>query len=138
VVDRKMVVIVGHTRLMAARMLGHQMVPVLVATDLTPKQVKAYRLADNRTGEEADWDMALLSVEIGDLREAGFDLAVTGFDRGELGKLRLDESSLAGKERKLSDNLQFQVVVDCANEADQAGLIARLTAEKRKCRPLTL
>src|SRR5215213_7093202 len=59
VVDGAMTVVVGHTRLMAARQLGMREVPVHVATGLTPAQVKAYRLADNRTHEEAEWDKDL-------------------------------------------------------------------------------
>src|SRR5829696_1256395 len=79
VVDRERVIIVGHTRLMAARVLGLATVPVHVAEGLTPAQVKAYRLADNRTHEEAEWDEELLSLELGELRDLDFDLGLTGF-----------------------------------------------------------
>jgi ParB-like chromosome segregation protein Spo0J len=139
VVDRRNTVIVGHTRLMAARMLGHQAVPVLVAADLTPRQAKAYRLADNRSGEEAEWVPKLLAAEIEELRGGNVDLQLTAFDPAELGKLRLDEGGEVEKsKRKLSDSLQFQVVVDCEDEKDQAALMERLKTEKRKCRPITL
>ena len=67
VVDAEGVIIAGHTRLLAAERLGLAEVPVLVADDLTPAQVKAYRLADNRTGQEATWDMELLGIELEDL-----------------------------------------------------------------------
>ena len=56
--------IVGHTRLLAAKQLGLKVVPVHVAADLSPAQAKAYRIADNRTNEETAWDGELLSVEI--------------------------------------------------------------------------
>lgn len=87
VVDEKGVVIVGHTRLLAARSLGMTEVPVHVATGLTPAQVRAYRLADNRTNEEAEWDDAALASELAALDSDGFDLALTGFDGGELERL---------------------------------------------------
>jgi hypothetical protein len=80
VVDETMTVIAGHTRLLAARQLGQTEVPVHVAAGLTPAQVKAYRLADNRTGEEAEWDAELLVLEFGELVAADFDIGLTGFD----------------------------------------------------------
>src|SRR5947208_17031303 len=60
VVDRDGVVICGHTRLLAAKKLGLQHVPVHVADNLTAAQVKAYRLMDNRSHEDTDWDLELL------------------------------------------------------------------------------
>ena len=74
VVDKDSVIIVGHTRLLAALRLGIKEVPVLVATDLSPAQVKAYRLADNRVHEEAEWDEDLLALELGNLSKLGFNL----------------------------------------------------------------
>jgi ParB-like chromosome segregation protein Spo0J len=58
--------------------LGLERVPVHVATDLTPEQVRAYRLADNATGELAEWDYGLLGVELADLEGLGVDLGVIG------------------------------------------------------------
>lgn len=85
VVDEDHVVIVGHTRLKAAQQLGMTEVPVHVATGLSRAQVAAYRLADNRTGEEAEWDDEKLTSELLALKEdASFDLALTGFDADEI------------------------------------------------------
>lgn len=64
VVDKDGVIIVGHTRYKAAKMLKLKEVPVVVAANLTPDQVKAYRVADNSTGEVAVWDIPLLNAEI--------------------------------------------------------------------------
>lgn len=80
VVDKNNIVIVGHTRLKAAEKLKLDTVPVLVADNLSEEQVKAYRLADNKTGELADWDMALLNEELEgiaelDMDDFGFELA---------------------------------------------------------------
>ena len=94
VVDAEGVIIAGHTRLLAAERLGLDVVPVLVADDLTPAQVKAYRLADNRTGQEATWDMELLGIELEDLAGLDIDLSLTGFDAEEL----LDLQGDAGRE----------------------------------------
>lgn len=77
VVDKGGVLIVGHTRLKAAKKLGMREVPVVVADNLTPEQVKAYRLADNKTGELAEWEMGLLEEELQGL--CNFDMEQFGF-----------------------------------------------------------
>lgn len=64
VVDKNMVVITGHTRLASAKQLGLEKVPCIIADDLTPKQVKAFRLVDNRTSEFASWNYDLLQSEL--------------------------------------------------------------------------
>ena len=73
-------IIAGHTRLLGAKRLGLEQVPVHVATGLTPEQVKAYRIADNRSAQETTWDYELLPLELSELEGAGYDLALTGFD----------------------------------------------------------
>ena len=94
VVDRAGVLVVGHTRLDAARQLGLDRVPVHVAGDLTPAQAKAYRLADNRTGDETEWDTELLGLELGELDALDdLDLALTGFDEDEIGALMADPNA---------------------------------------------
>jgi DNA modification methylase len=87
VVDSDGVIIVGHTRLLAARKLGLREVPVHVATGLTPAQIRAYRIMDNRSHEEASWDNELLSLELADLSDLASDLSLTGFDEDELSRL---------------------------------------------------
>ena len=84
VVDAGGVIVVGHTRLKAALKLGLKTVPVHVAADLTPQQARAYRLADNRSAENAEWDVDLLPIELGELRDGGTDLKLLGFSDKEL------------------------------------------------------
>src|ERR1700692_569140 len=74
VVDKDGVIICGHTRLLAAKKLGLREVPVHIADNLTPAQVKAYRLMDNRSHQETDWDLDLLGTELEELRDLDFDL----------------------------------------------------------------
>jgi hypothetical protein len=95
VVDAQGIVIVGHTRLLAAKKLGLSECPVVVASDLTPTQCKAYRLADNRTNEEASWDNPLLALELEDLKLDAFDLGLMGFDADELAALDGSGDSVA-------------------------------------------
>ena len=87
VVDADGVIVAGHTRFRAAQRLGLATVPVHVATDLTPDEVRAYRLADNKTAELASWDDAMLSIELDALRGAEIDWTLLGFDEEELAKL---------------------------------------------------
>jgi len=84
VVDRDMVVVVGDTRLKAALSLGLAEVPVHVAEGLSPEQCRAYRIMDNRSNEDAEWDMDLLEKELVGLKEQDFDLSLTGFEYDEL------------------------------------------------------
>jgi DNA modification methylase len=87
VVDTDSVIIVGHTRLKAAQKLGLERVPVLVASHLTQEQVRAYRIADNKTAEIAEWNYDLLPIELSALQEANYDLGLLGFNAEELAKL---------------------------------------------------
>jgi DNA modification methylase len=84
VVDKDGVIICGHTRLLAAKKLDLRQVPVHVADNLTTAQVKAYRLMDNRSHEETDWDLDLLGPELEELQALDFDLELTGFDPHEI------------------------------------------------------
>ena len=87
VVDTEGVIIVGHTRWKAAKKLGLEQVPVHVARDMEPEVVRAYRIADNKTAELADWDFDLLPIELRELESTGCDLGMLGFDIDELAKL---------------------------------------------------
>jgi ParB-like chromosome segregation protein Spo0J len=87
VVDIDGVIICGHTRFKAAQKLGLGKVPVHVAKDLTPEQIKAYRIADNKTAELAEWNYDLIPIELADLQACNYDLGLLGFDQDELAKL---------------------------------------------------
>jgi ParB-like chromosome segregation protein Spo0J len=90
VVDKFDVIIVGHVRLRAAKKLGTTHVPVHVATNLTPAQVKAYRLMDNRSHEEVEWDFELLGAELLELKDLDISMVLTGFNARELDTLLRD------------------------------------------------
>lgn len=81
VIDSENEVIAGHTRLKAAKKLGMDQVPTIIADDLDENQVRAFRLADNRVGELADWDKEMLEVELLDID--GLDMEQFGFDELE-------------------------------------------------------
>lgn len=88
VIDRDGVVVAGHTRLKAAKELGLKTVPCIVADDLTEEQVKAFRLADNKTSEVAGWDFSLLDIELDGL---DMDMEQFGFTSAELDDRAIDD-----------------------------------------------
>lgn len=94
VVDADGVIVCGHTRWKAAQKLGLEKVPVHVARDLTPEQIRAYRIADNKTAELAEWNLELLPIELAELQDAGIDWSLLGFDSDEIAKLLANEAAV--------------------------------------------
>jgi DNA modification methylase len=86
-IDQDGVIIAGHGRVLAARKLGMIDVPCIRLTHLSDAQKRAYVIADNKLALNAGWDDDLLSIELKDLQEIGFDLGLTGFTDDELNKL---------------------------------------------------
>ena len=78
VIDKDGVIVAGHTRVKAAKQLGIKEIPCIVADDLTEEQIKAFRLADNKTAEFADWDFEILAEELADIND--IDMSEFGFD----------------------------------------------------------
>jgi len=91
VVDKNYIIIVGHTRFEAAKKLGLKEVPVQIA-DLDEDKAKAYRIADNRLNQDADWDNELLSVELNNLLSKDFNLEPIGFNEDELNNILLKDN----------------------------------------------
>jgi hypothetical protein len=138
VVDSNGVIVVGHVRLLAAQSLKLSEVPVHVAGDLSAAQIKAYRLMDNRSHDEAKWDMQLAGLELADLNALSYDLKLTGFE-----KLQAREAFLQDWEEESSSTpsgkqsaLEFRVIVDCTSESHQEELLDRFEGEGLKCRAL--
>ena len=104
VVDTDGMIIVGHTRLKAAKKLKLEQVPVTVAENLTDEQVKAYRLADNKAGEIAGWDFDLLNNELEDIDN--IDMSDFGFDTDDVDIDNLFEDS-ESEEKPKADTLSW-------------------------------
>lgn len=79
VIDKDNVIVAEHTRYLASKELNLETVPCVVADDLTEKQIKAFRLADNKTAEKSEWNFDLLDVELDDLK-FDFDMSEFGFE----------------------------------------------------------
>lgn len=146
VVDKDYTIIVGHTRRLACIKLGLAIVPVAIARCLSPEQVKAYRLDDNKTAELSNWDFAKLKDEIDDLSNIDYDLDSLAFGKAELERIlgEDDEEDDVGDEKDEEPNgiempePSFVVMVECLDEADQERTFNALKQEGYKCRLSTL
>lgn len=115
----------GHLRLKAARKLGMTTVPVVLADELSEAQIKAFRLLANRSATWAQWDDALLALELEDLKLADFDLSLTGFEDGEISRLLVDDvetddadQELDADEPDAADDLPDAPVVQVSRTGD--------------------
>ena len=138
IVDKAMVVIAGHTRLEAAKQLGLKKVPCIIADDLTPEQVKAFRLVDNRTSEFASWNYELLQTELEsldiDLSDFEFpDLTYEDtLDAEELESILDDNTDATDYGNKGVDSLpverkeEYKVEIICKNQTEQESLYYEL------------
>lgn len=135
IVDGKNEIIAGHTRLKASRKLGLKKVPVIVAEDLSEAQIKAFRLADNKTGELAEWDSELLNKELDDLfgildmNDFGFPVQIENIDEDHIGERKI------GHELGEADNyvvLRFDTQADWEQALITLGIETVTTNEENK------
>ena len=115
VIDKDGVIVCGHTRVKAARQMGLESVPCLIADDLTEEQIKAFRLVDNKTQELAEWDWNIIFDELGEID--GIDMSRLGFYGF------LDDNDGQMKERKIGrgeeidlssfDDREFTMICPC-------------------------
>lgn len=120
VADTENVIIAGHTRLLAAQKLKLEHVPVHIADNLTDAQKRAYRIADNRASEDAEWDMDLLKIELSDLPD--FDLDILGFNDEELNNILTagdyDPASIEDQSKLDELNPLYVQCPECGKEFD--------------------
>lgn len=118
----------GHLRLKAAKKIGLTELPVVLADDLTPQQVKAFRLSVNKMAELAGWDEGMLRLELRDLGDMGFDLELIGFGLDEVGMTdpSLDEMpNLPDGDKEPFQQKTFTLHDDQAAIVDDALTLAR-------------
>lgn len=148
IVDKDMSIIAGHTRLLAAKSLGLTKVPCIIADDLTPQQVKAFRLVDNRTSEFASWDFELLQTE---LDKINMDLSEYEFpdftyedelSADELESILDDDNNPTDYSRNgdfsessdVEKKEEYKVEIICKNETEQESLFYELVKRGLKVR----
>lgn len=130
VVDRNKVVVIGHGRLLAAKQLGLDMVPVVYADNLTEAQVNALRLADNKTNE-SEWDMGKLDEELAALAIDGIDMEQFGFDSLDMDgiaenpytkKVNIPQYDPTGEEPPIDQLVDSSKTAELLKEIEESGL----------------
>lgn len=144
IVDKDGVIVAGHTRLKAAQKLGLERVPCIIADDLTPEQIKAFRLADNKVGELAEWDFEKLNFELSEIQ---MDMQPFGFsfenikeeaDEDDKYTFKVDTPQYepTGKKVNLSDCVQVENYeallkeIDASKADEQTKAFLRLAATR--------
>lgn len=100
-------IIAGHGRVLAAQKLGETQVPTIELGHMSESQKRAYIIADNKLALNAGWDNEMLALEVADLKDAGYDLGLTGFSLDELEALNADEE----KEKEVKGNLSDRFLI---------------------------
>tara|TARA_Y100000114_G_scaffold24822_1_gene20553 strand:+ start:6733 stop:7359 length:627 start_codon:yes stop_codon:yes gene_type:complete len=103
IVDEDMVILAGHTRLKAAKLLGFEQVPVHKAEGLSEAQKTAFRIMDNKSQDFSEWDNELLAEEFGKLADQNYDLDQTGFSFEEIEKMTSDMIEFTEPEEIVTD-----------------------------------
>lgn len=130
VIDKNNEIVAGHTRYKASIELGLEEVPCIVADDLNEEQIKAFRLADNKVSEKAEWNYELLDEELADI----LDIDMSEFDFNILNDEEITRTDL-------SENIveKYEVIIiSCKDEEDMRQTYEKLTAEGYECRISTL
>lgn len=118
IIDQNNVIITGHTRIKAARKLGLKKVPCIIADDLSPEQIKAFRLADNKVSEYATWDEDKLYTELMELKVVNFDIESFGFETKDIDISTADINSIVEKfenekpNKVIEDNFDTEEAVE--------------------------
>lgn len=133
VVDSNNEIINGHTRLKAAQKLGLETVPVIVADDLTPEQVKAFRLADNKVGEIATWNDEMLAIELEELKNLDFDMSEFEFEISDPQIQEKDENT-----DSVPIDEKMIIIIESDNELELEEYFNKLVEEGYPCRLSTL
>lgn len=107
IVDADMVIIAGHTRREASILAGLDRVPYIVRDDLTPEQVKAYRIADNKLAELSNWDDELLKKELFELQAVDYSLEVMGFTEIDLKEIFTERKKYLRRKRRKRRKLLY-------------------------------
>lgn len=128
IVDSKGIVWCGNTRLKASKKLGLKEVPCIIADDLTEEQIRELALIDNKSSEIAEWDFDLLGEELADLN----------LDEFELDWNIPEEKEIERKDISETIKEQFELIVDCENEADLEELYNELKERGYECKISTL
>lgn len=122
-------IVAGDTRYKAAKKLKLKTVPCVIADELTPEQIKAFRLADNKVGEIAEWDVDLLTAELADI---AVDMSVFGFELPDSDEE--EELGSTSKDSSFNYQEQYGVIVMCTDEEHQKEVYETLAGMGYDCK----
>lgn len=129
VIDGENEIVNGHTRILASKKLGLKEVPVIVASDLSPEQIKAFRLADNKVGELAEWDTEMLMVELDELAELDIDMTDFGFEPVDFEEENKEQKNT--EPSNLDENTV--IIITCNTEEELEETFVKLSEEGYQC-----
>lgn len=136
IVTKEHVVIAGHTRLKALKAMGVKEVPVIVS-NLSAEDADAYRLADNKTGEIAQWNYEMLESELDRLKEQ-YDMGEFGFSDEDIEQGQDDMAEEMKKEADVPPpERQYKVVIDCKDEKDQKEILKKVQGYGFSAQPIS-
>ncbi len=133
VVDGNGVLIKGHGRRLAAKKLGLKQLPVIVRTDLSPTQVKAARIADNRISQ-SDWDDDVLTAEMTDLFEEDFQLDLTGFNPDEIAFMFGIDLEPEDEAAAADSAIKYKLILEFETQDEQQTVLKEMQDRGVKCK----
>ena len=130
VIDRYDVIVAGHGRVEAAKLIGMEQLPCIVADDLTELQIRSYRIADNKLSALADWDEEALKIELEDISKV-VDLGGLGFDSTESSVLPNINSSDTDIEliEEEDIDMSYNFIIKCADITELRDLQTKLNTD---------
>lgn len=129
-------IIAGHGRVMAAQKLGETEVPTIELSHMDENQKRAYIIADNKLALNAGWDNEMLALEIADLKDAGYDLGLTGFDLDEIAALNGD-IDVEEDFKEPSDESRNLLMIECQGERELETLYEEMQQRGFECKILS-
>ncbi len=132
-IDENNEIIYGHGRVLAAKEIGLKEIPAAKVSNLTPEQIKALRIADNKHTENSYWNVEFLKEEIDELKNLNFDISALGLDPQSI-----DRYFQTGKYQDIEIEKKYSILVDCSTEQEQKEVYEKFQEMNLQCRLLTL
>ena len=129
-------IIAGHGRVLAAHKLGESQVPTIELSHMSDIQKRAYIIADNKLALNAGWDNDMLALEIDDLKEAGYDIGLTGFNIDEISALNENEN-INNDHKEPIDESRNLLMIECQGERELETLFEEMQKRGFECKILS-
>ena len=135
-IDGENGIIAGHGRVLAAHKLGETHVPTIELSHMSDTQKQAYIIADNKLALNAGWDDEMLALEIDDLKEAGYDIELTGFNMDEISALNGNEN-INDNHKEPIDESRNLLMIECQGERELETLFEEMQKRGFECKILS-